>query len=179
MYFELLLSQLKAHVLFFHHLFLSAVLFLFFLGYIFDTINCCFAIKFELFSRFIMDIFDFRAQRVVDTAGVFDPTPTPLDSGISGLFIRLKNPSASELHTQWDIAFLETYIKEAMVPRSLRWEVCPQKGDLDLEGWFKYFNNSGIGLLWFLIQRNSEKLARLDEEIKNLKANLAPSNSSE
>lgn len=126
-----------------------------------------------------MDIFEFRAQRVVDTTGVFDSNPTSVDSGTSGLFIRLKNLTISELHTQWDIAYLETYIREAMVPRSLRWEIPPQKGDVDLEGWFKYFNDSGLGLLRFLIQRKTDKLARLDEEIKMFKEKLTPSASSD
>lgn len=39
-------------------------------------------------------------------------------------------------------------------------------------------NDSGIGLLWFLTQRKSEKLARLDEEIKSVKERLAPTNNS-
>lgn len=93
--------------------------------------------------------------------------------------MRLKNLTTSETHTQWDIAFLETYIREAMVPRSLRWEVPPQKGDPDLEGWFKHFNDSGIGLLRFLIQRKRDKLFRLDGEIKTLKDQLAPHINSE
>lgn len=126
-----------------------------------------------------MDIFEFRAKRVVDTSGVFDSTPMALDSGISGLFTRLKNLTTSEMHTQWDIAFLETYIREAMVPRSLRWEVPPQQGDPDLEGWVKFFNDAGLGLLRFLIQRKSDKLLRLDGEIKNIKEQLTPHINSE
>lgn len=61
-----------------------------------------------------------------------------------------------------------------MVPRSLRWEVPPQKGDSDLEDWFKYFNLAGVSFLRFLVERKAIKLARLDEEIKTIKVKLDP-----
>lgn len=123
-----------------------------------------------------MDIFEFRAKRVVDTEGVFDSNPMAIGSDVSGLFIRLKNLMISEVHTQWDIAFLDTYIKSAMVPRSLRWEVTPQKGEPNLDGWYKYFNDAGVDFLRFLVQRKGEKLIRLDEEIKLFKEKLLPFN---
>lgn len=120
-----------------------------------------------------MDIFDLRA-RVVNTEGVFDSTPTAPGSDISGLFMQLKNLLVAEIHTQWDIVFLETYIRSTMVPRSLRWEVCPQKGDTNLAGWAKYFNEFGVAFLRFLAERKSGKLARLDEEMKLVKDLLVP-----
>lgn len=73
-----------------------------------------------------MDVFEYRASRVVNTEGVFE-TFKESDRDLSGLFVRLKNLTISEIHTQWDVTFLETYIKLKMVPRSVRWEVCPQK----------------------------------------------------
>lgn len=88
--------------------------------------------------------------------------------------MRLKNLTVSETHTQWDIAYLETYVKNNMVPRSLRWEVSPQKGDVLLEDWFKYFNEAGVNLLTYFIERKSAKLLHLDEEIKTLKDKLNP-----
>lgn len=54
------------------------------------------------------------------------------------------------------------------------WEVSPQKGDIQLEEWYKYFNEAGVGLLRFLIERKVQKLSRLDEEIKTLKEKLTP-----
>lgn len=88
--------------------------------------------------------------------------------------MRLKNLMVSEIHTQWDVAFLETYIRLKMVPRSLRWEVCPQKGETELEEWFRYFNNAGTDFLQFLVTRKKDKLTRLDLEIKTLKDSLLP-----
>lgn len=74
---------------------------------------------------------------------------------------------------------METYIKSSMVPRSLCWEVCPQKGESDLVSWAKYFNDSGVAFLRFLAERKSEKLARLDTEIKTVKELLVPFKSGE
>lgn len=64
---------------------------------------------------------------------------------------------------------METYVKNGMVPRSLRWEVSPQ-----LEDWFSCFNTAGINPLKFLIEPKNTKLARLDEEIKVIKDKLNP-----
>lgn len=68
----------------------------------------------------------------------------------------------SEIHTQWDIALLEQYVSNKMVPRSLHWEVSPQKGELELQEWFQYFNEAGVKFLEFLVQRKKCKLTRLD-----------------
>lgn len=46
-------------------------------------------------------------------------------------------------------------------------------------GGLKYFNDTGVSLLRRLVQRKSEKLARLDQEIKNIRDKLAPSINSE
>lgn len=59
-----------------------------------------------------------------------------------------------------------------MVPRTLRWDVSPQKGELELEDWFKYFNVAEVKFPEFLIQRKNSKLARLDGEIKLIKDKL-------
>lgn len=120
-----------------------------------------------------MDVFDYRATKVVNTDGVFQ-TYTETDGDIGGLFMRLKNLTILEIHTQWDVGFLETYIKLNMVPRSLRWQVYPQIGELEFEEWFRYFNEAGVKFLIFLVSRKNSKLTRLDGEIKSLKDNLLP-----
>lgn len=120
-----------------------------------------------------MDIFDYRASKKVNTNGVFEPYKEE-EGDLSGLFTMLKNLTISETNTKWDVAYLETYVKLNMVPRSLRWEVSPQKGDIQLEDWYKYFNEAGVSLLRFLIERKLVKLSRLDEEIKTLKEKLTP-----
>lgn len=74
---------------------------------------------------------------------------------------------------------METYIKHHMVPRSLRWEVCPQRGEAQLEEWYKYFNDAGFNYLKFLVEKKANKLLRIDEEIKNIKEKLIPLKSSE
>lgn len=93
---------------------------------------------------------------------------------VSGLFIRLKNLTTSEVHTLWDTAFLDRYIQGTMVPCSLGWDVCPLKGETDLDAWFKYFNETGVKFLDFLVQRKRDKLVHLDEEIRKVKEKLSP-----
>lgn len=120
-----------------------------------------------------MDIFEYRATKVVNIEGVFEAFKGD-EGDLGGLFMRLKNLTISELHTQWDIAYLNTYIKNQMVPQSLRREVSPQQGDVQLEDWFAYFNTAGIEFLKFLVGRKNNKLVRLDEEIKTIKDKLTP-----
>lgn len=86
--------------------------------------------------------------------------------------MRLKNIMVSELHLQWDLLFLEQYVSEKMVPRSLRWKVHPQRGDTVFEPWFNYFNEAGIKFLSFLITRKNNRLSAFDTEIKDLKDKL-------
>lgn len=59
-----------------------------------------------------------------------------------------------------------------MVPHSLRWEVSPQKGETDLEGWFVYFNDIGVSFLQFLIAKKQLKLKTLNKEIILVKKRL-------
>lgn len=106
----------------------------------------------------------------VNTDGVFFVIGN--DTEIGGMFLRLKNTMVSELHLQWDIVFLKQYITEGMVSKSLRWEVQPQQGDLDLDSWYRYFNEAGINFLGFLISRKQSRLQVLDREIKELKDKL-------
>lgn len=84
----------------------------------------------------------------------------------------------SELHLEWDIAFLEQYSKERMVPRGLRWTIHPQQGDPDTESWFHYFNEAGISLLGFLIDRKRTRRTIIDKEIKEIREKLLPHKSS-
>lgn len=125
-----------------------------------------------------MVIFEYRASKVVNTNWVFQMY-SDKDSDLGGMFTRLKNLTMSEIHTQWNVAFLDTYIKLNMVPRSLRWQVSPQKGDLELEEWFRYFNEAGVKFLRFLVSRKKSKLTKLDSEIKTLKDSLLPPRESE
>lgn len=85
----------------------------------------------------------------------------------------------SEIHTQWDIAFLDQYVSDSMVPRSLRWDNSPQRGESELLEWFQYFNEAGVKFLQFLAQCKKSKLIRLDTEIKLIKDKLSPLNNSE
>lgn len=48
---------------------------------------------------------------------------------------------------------LEQYVKDRMVPWSLRWDIHPQQGDPDLDSWFRFFNEERISLLNFLTER--------------------------
>lgn len=66
-----------------------------------------------------MDVSEYRSQLVIDTLGFFDGNEDPRDD-LSGCFLRLKNLTISEVHIRWDIAYLDEYVKENMVPRSLR-----------------------------------------------------------
>lgn len=110
---------------------------------------------------------------MVNVDGVFELYRED-EGDLGGLFMRLKNLLISETHTKWDIAYLETYIKNSIVPRSLRWEISPQKGETDLEEWFNYLNKAGVAFLRFLIDRKNVKLTKLDTEIKSIKDKLIP-----
>lgn len=125
-----------------------------------------------------MDVFEYRSSRTVNKNGVFK-AKGELEGDLGGLFMRLKNLMISEIHTQRDIAFLEQHVTDSMVPRSLRWDVSPQRDELELEDWFKYFNTAGVAFLEFLIKRKNNKLAHLDVEIKLIKEKLSPHVTSE
>lgn len=105
-----------------------------------------------------MDIFEFRNSRSLNLKDVFDNVEVQQNLDIGGLFVRLKNLVISEVHGHWDVAFLEKYLDDVMVPRSLRFEITPQEDEIDLLGWFKYFNDVGLDLLQFLIARKRRKL---------------------
>lgn len=114
-----------------------------------------------------MDVFEYRTIRSFNTEGVFTALKT--DTEIGGLFLRLKNLMVSECHLEWDIAFLDHYSKERMVPRGLRWNVYLQQGDVELEPWFRYFNEVGISLLGFLTEKNCLRMSVIDKEIQEIR----------
>lgn len=120
-----------------------------------------------------MDIFEYRSQIVTNTEGVFDGIDDPRDD-LAGCFLRLENVTIAEVHTRWDIAYLEEYVRLNMAPRSLRWDVNPQKEDSELAEWFKYFNEAGVNFLQFLIAKKKRKLTTLDLEINNIISKLTP-----
>lgn len=122
-----------------------------------------------------MDVFEYRSSRSFSTNGIFVTNDT--NTEMSGLFVRLKNVMFSELHLQWDVAFLEQYVMENMVPRGLRWDVQPQQGETDLATWCEYFNKAGLKLIEFLVERKKARLPALDKEIKDLRDKLMPSSS--
>lgn len=121
-----------------------------------------------------MDIFEFRSSRCIDLKGVFNDAADQQNNDLGGLFMRLKNLMVAEIHGNWDVAFLEKYLDDQMVPRSLRFEVSPHEDDTDIPGWYKYFNDVGLDLLRFLIGRKRRKLNKLDEEISEVKTKLIP-----
>lgn len=148
------------------HIWVSAVISLIFIS-IFDIVYCCYPLL-----TFQMDVFEYRTTRSFNTDGVFVTTNT--DSEIGGLFLRLKNRMVTKLHLQWDIAFLEQYNKEHMVPRGLCWDVHPQQGDWNLEPWFRYLNELGIKFLSFLVDKKQLRRSIIDKGIKDLTDKLTP-----
>lgn len=88
--------------------------------------------------------------------------------------MRLKNLMVSEIHLLWDIAFLEQYFKEHMVPRGLRWDIYPQQDEVETEACFRYFNEASISLLCFLVDKKRNRLPKIDREIKELRDLLLP-----
>lgn len=119
-----------------------------------------------------MDIFEYRTTRSITTEGVF--VVVNINTEVGGLFMRLENLMISEIHLLWDIAFLEQYSKERMVPRGLRWDVHPQQDDTEVQAWFHYFNEVGISFLGFLVDKKRSKISQIDREIKDLKEKLLP-----
>lgn len=107
-----------------------------------------------------MDIFDYCKNRIINPDEVFDQTNLEAD-GIRGI-------------ATWDIVFLERYVKEKMIPRSLRWHVYPDKGDVEIGEWFLYFNGVGLSFLDFLLSKKINKVAKLQLEINDIKEILIP-----
>lgn len=120
-----------------------------------------------------MDVFDFRKSRSLNLKDAFSSVEVQQNLDMGGLFVRLKNLMVAEVHGHWDIALLEKYLDDNMVPRSLRFEITPQEDEIDLPGWYKYFNDVGLDLLRFLIARKRRKLNKLDEEISEVKEKLS------
>lgn len=116
-----------------------------------------------------MDVFEYRITRSIITEGVFVALNTNTEMG--GLFMRLKNLMVSEIHLLWDIAFLEQYSKDRRVPGGLRWDIHPQQHEVEVETWFRYFNEAGISLL---VDRKRNRLLSIDKEIKEIKDKLLP-----
>lgn len=50
----------------------------------------------------------------------------------------------------------------------------PDREDLELSEWFLYFNGVGLAFLEFLVTRKKTKLAKLQQEINEIKEKLAP-----
>lgn len=121
-----------------------------------------------------MDIFEFPSSRCIDLKGAFNDVVDQQNNDLGGLFVRLKNLMIVEVHGNWDVAFLEKYLDDQMVPRSLRFEISPQDDDIDIAVWYKYFNDVGLDLLRFLIGRKRRKLNKLDEDITDVKTKLTP-----
>lgn len=122
-----------------------------------------------------MDIFEYHKNRRINPDEVFDEASLETD-GIWGIFMRLKNVLISELHTSWDIVSLERYLNEKMIPRSFRWHVYPGRGDKELNEWFLYFNAVGLDFLALLVFKKRSKVAKLQQEINEIKEKLVPMN---
>lgn len=86
----------------------------------------------------------------------------------------LKNLMVTEIHLEWDIAFLDQYQKKKLVPRGLRWDIHPQQSDTAIQTWSHYFNEVGLNLLSFLTGRKRAKLFPIDSEINKLRDQLLP-----
>lgn len=57
-----------------------------------------------------------------------------------------------------------------MVPRGLRWDILPQQDEVDGEAWYHYFNEAGVNLLCFLMDKKRIRLALIeDKEQRNKK----------
>lgn len=79
-----------------------------------------------------------------------------------------ENLMVSEIHTNWDIAFLEQYIGDKMVSHSLRGDFNPQSDEPGWDDWYTYFNDAGLKFLQFLIGRKRSKFLRLDTKITSI-----------
>lgn len=75
----------------------------------------------------------------------------------------------------WDVSTFETYLNENIVPRRLRWDIPPNDGLTDQESndeWSKFFNEKGLELLTFLLQRKQRKTRKLDQNIAEIREEL-------
>lgn len=88
---------------------------------------------------------------------------------------RLGHNMEKKVSLWWDTSTFETYLKESLVPRRLRWDVPLNDGLTDQESneeWFKFFNDKGLELLRFLLERKQRKIKIIDQNITQLKEEL-------
>lgn len=78
-----------------------------------------------------MDIFDYwKGRKAISSNVLAEEQNGPSDH--RGTFMHLKTTMTTQIHIQWDILFLEQYVKDSMIPRSLGWNVFPEKNDEEL-----------------------------------------------
>lgn len=124
-----------------------------------------------------MDVFTYMDKRKINLEEVFNASNSNITKNLDleSLMRRLGHNMEKKVSLWWDTCTFETYLKKNLVPRRLRWDVPPNDGLSDQESneeWFKFFNDKGLELLRFLLERKQRKIKMIDQNIAQLKEEL-------
>lgn len=124
-----------------------------------------------------MEVFSFMEKRKINLEEVFSTTNTSKNrtADLESLMRKLGHNMEKKVSLWWDISTFETYLKESFVPRRLRWDVPPNDGLVDQESndeWLKFFNDKGLELLRFLLERKQRKTKIIDQNIAEIREEL-------
>lgn len=93
------------------------------------------------------------------------------------IFKGLERLMIKEISTLWDIAALEHYNKEGLIPQGLRWQLPLNTGEEDahdLLAWEGFLNHCASNAMSFIIDMRKKKLTHINEQIEEYKAKLEP-----
>lgn len=93
------------------------------------------------------------------------------------IFKGLERLMTKELSTLWDIAALEHYIMEGMIPQGLRWQLYVNTGEEDvhdLRAWEKFLNHCSLNAMNFIVDIRKKKLLNINKQIEEYKCKLEP-----
>lgn len=122
-----------------------------------------------------MEVFSYMEKRKVNLDEVFSTTNVSRNLDLESLMRKLGHNMEKKVSLLWDICTFETYLNENIVPRRLRWDVPPNDGLTDPESneeWFKFFNDKGLELLTFLLERKQRKNKKIDQNILEIREEL-------
>lgn len=126
-----------------------------------------------------MDIFEFRTQNIRDLPINFESqlNMNPEMEDLEFIFKGLEKLMIKEISILWDIAALEHYIAEQMIPQGLRWQLPLNIGGEDahdLMAWEEFLKHCSNNAMNLIVEMRKKKLLDINEQIEEYKMKLDP-----
>lgn len=126
-----------------------------------------------------MDIFEYRSQNIRDLSINFEShlNMDPKAEDLEFIFRGLEKLLIKEISTLWDIAALEHYISENMIPQGLRWQLPLNIGGEDahdMMAWEEFLKHCSLNAMNFIVDARKKKLLNINEQIEEYKVKLEP-----